>query len=276
MMSRLPEKKSRDLSIIIVNWNTCELLRQCLTSLGPVNHWNWEVWVVDNASTDGSGVMVTQDFPEVKLLLNKTNVGFARANNQGIQASESRYVLLLNSDTIALPETLNQMIQFMDSQPRAGAFSPQLLRLDGSPQSYAFGGDPKLIYLLARGLNRLLFHRYLHDWSITAIQEVDWVSGACLMVRRHAIDQVGGLDENIFMYFEDNDWCLRMRQAGWKICYNPQMSIRHVGGQSLAQNPEARRAYYRSLNYFYAKHYGLLTQFLLRAGLMAYRLLARY
>jgi hypothetical protein len=163
----------------------------------------------------------------------------------------------------------------MDAQPGAGACSPQLLRPDGSPQPYTFGDDPSLKYLLRRGLNRLLRHRYLHNWATDAIQEVDWVSGACLMVRRQAIDQVGGLDENIFMYFEDNDWCLRIRQAGWKIYYNPQVSITHLGGQSLAQNPAARRGYYRSLDYFYTKHYGSFTRFLLRVGLIPYRLLTR-
>jgi hypothetical protein len=150
-----------------------------------------------------------------------------------------------------------------------------LLRPDGTPQPYAFGGDPSIGYLLARGLNRLLFRRYLHNWAIDTPQAVDWVSGACLIVRRQVIEQVGGLDEQIFMYFEDNDWCLRMRQAGWTIYYNPHFSITHLGGQSLNRNPQARQAYYQSLKYFYAKHYSWFARALLWAGLIPYQLMVR-
>jgi GT2 family glycosyltransferase len=162
----------------------------------------------------------------------------------------------------------------MEARAEVGACSPRLLRPDGAPQPFAFGGDPTFKYLLARGLNRLLFRRYLHDWATNTPQEVDWVSGACLLVRRQTVERVGGLDENIFMYFEDNDWCLRIRQAGWKICYNPQVSIIHLGGQSLARNPTARQAYYRSLEYFYSKHYGRTARLLLHFGLITYKLLA--
>ena len=220
--------------------------------------------------------MVTREFPTVHLIQNTANLGFARANNQGIQASQGRYVLLLNSDTVVLEGALTGLVHFMDQHSDAGACGPRLLRPNGTPQPYAFGGDPTLGYLLARGLNRLLLRRYLHDWATDATQEVDWVSGACLMVRRRAIEQAGLLDENIFMYFEDNDWCLRIRKVGWKVYYNPQASIVHIGGQSLAQNPSARHVYYRSLTYFYAKHYGSLARLLLRVSLLPYRLLVRH
>ncbi|MBI3941601.1 MAG: glycosyltransferase family 2 protein [Chloroflexi bacterium] len=264
------------LSIIIVSYNTASILRNCLQSvLAQALSSRYEIIVVDNASGDGSPALVAQEFPAVTLIANTTNVGFGRANNQGIQASHGRYVLLLNSDTLLPPGALVPLLHFMDRTPRAGACSPRLLRPDGTPQPYAFGGDPTIRYLLARGFNQVARHRYLHDWSTNAVQEVDWVSGACLMVRRAAIDQVGLLDENIFMYFEDNDWCLRLRRAGWKIYYNPTVQITHLGGQSLARNPQARRAYYQSLEYFYAKHYNFLSRLALKGLLPIYRAVTR-
>jgi GT2 family glycosyltransferase len=257
-----------DLSVVIVSWNTRELLRGCLWSVVSCQSSSsmmpktdncklkTEIIIVDNASTDGSAAMIRAEFPATTLIVNTENVGFARANNQGIRASSGRYVVLLNSDTVVPPGALAALVAFMDAHPAAGAVGPRLLRPDGAPQPYAFGGDPTLGYLLRRGINRLLLRRPLHDWTTDAVQTVDWVSGACLMVRREAIDQAGLLDENIFMYFEDNDWCLRIRQAGWQVYYDPQVAITHIGGQSVARNPAARRAYRASLRYFYARHYG--------------------
>ncbi len=282
------------LSVIIVTWNVRDLLRECLRSVvgsqepGARSQESTdgrlppapcsltpEIIVVDNASRDGSADMVRTEFPGVRLIANAENLGFARANNQGIRASQGRYVVLLNSDTLVPPGALAALVAFMDAHPDAGAVGPRLLRPDGTAQPYAFGGDPTPRYLLARGVNRLIFRRPLHDWATDAVQQVDWVSGACLMVRREAMDQAGLLDENIFMYFEDNDWCLRIRGAGWKVYYNPQAAITHIGGQSLAQNPAARRAYGESLQYFYAKHYGPRALALLKLCLPLYRLLSQ-
>jgi GT2 family glycosyltransferase len=214
--------------------------------------------------------MVRAGFPAVTLIANAENVGFARANNQGIRACQGRYIVLLNSDTVVPLGALAGLVAFMDAHSDAGAVGPRLLRPDGTPQPYAFGGDPTLGYLLRRGINRLLFRRPLHDWATDAVQQVDWVSGACLLARRAAIEQAGLLDENIFMYFEDNDWCLRIRQAGWRVYFDPQVAITHIGGQSLAQNPIARRAYRESLRYFYAKHYGPAANLVLRVLLPFY------
>jgi len=265
-----------NLSIVIVSWNTAALLRDCLSAIFAAQPpRRLEIIVVDNASGDGSADMVAREFPDVLLIRNTANAGFARANNQGIAASQSAYILLLNSDTLVPPGALTQLIEFMLRQPDAGACGPRLLRLDGQPQAFAFGSDPTPGYLLRRGLFRLLLRRPLHDWNTDRIQVVDWVSGACLMVRRTAIEQAGLLDENMFMYFEDNEWCLRIRRAGWKVYYDPTICITHMGGQSLRQNPAARSAYYRSLDYFYAKHYGWLARGLLWIGLTPYRWLAR-
>ncbi len=265
---------SRTASIIILNYNTCNLLSQVLQSLSPdLLVTGWQVIVVDNASTDGSPDMVARDFPEVQLIRSAENLGFARGNNLGIRAAnpDIPYVLLLNSDTIVKPASLTALVRFMDVHPTAGAVSPRLARPDGTPQPHAFGSDPTPVYLLRRGFNQLILRRYLHDWATEQLLPVDWVSGACLLVRRAAIEQVGLLDEHIFMYFEDNDWCLRIRKAGWKVYYNPQVEIIHLGGQSLKKNPKVQTAYYDSLVYFYAKHYGRMSQWLLRLVLPLYR-----
>lgn len=265
---------SRAASIVILNYNTCDLLSQVLQSLGPdLFVAGWQVIVVDNASTDGSADRVARDFPDVQLIRSPENLGFARGNNLGIRATnpDIPYILLLNSDTVVKPESLTALVRFMDAHPEVGAVSPRLLRPDGTPQPFAFGGDPTPVYLLRRGFSQLILYRYLHDWATEQRLTVDWVSGACLLVRRAAIEQVGLLDENMFMYFEDNDWCLRIRKAGWKVCYNPQIEIVHLGGQSLEKNPKAQNAYYDSLAYFYAKHYGRMSQWLLRLVLPLYR-----
>lgn len=266
-----------DLSVIVVSWNTAALLRDCLTSLqfAAPRH-RLEVIVVDNGSTDDSASIVRHDFPQTRLIQNATNAGFARANNQGIDASRGRYVLLLNSDTFVPPHTFDELIDFMDGSPSVGLCGPRLTRPDGQTQAYGFGGDPTLRYLLRRGVYRLILKRPLHDWETREVQDVDWVSGACVIARREAIGLAGKLDEGIFMYFEDIDWCLRTRRAGRRVVYNPHISIVHVGGQSLRQNPEARQAYYQSLEYFYTKHYTVAARFLLRCCLIPYRLIVQF
>jgi N-acetylglucosaminyl-diphospho-decaprenol L-rhamnosyltransferase len=260
-----------DLSIICVSWNTASLLANCLRSIAAgVVGLSYEVIVVDNASTDGTRDRVKVEFPDVILLNNDENIGFARANNQGIRHSHGRYILLLNSDTVVKPGTLTTLVRFMEAHPRVAVVSPRLLRLDGTPQPYAFGNDPTLPYLIGRALNHFLFRRYPHNWATDQVRKVDWVSGACLLARRQAIEEVGLLDDNIFMYFEDADWCLRFRKLGWIIYYHPEVEITHLGGQSLKKNPQARHLYHQSLRYFYAKHYSRFSSIILRGLLKIY------
>jgi hypothetical protein len=264
------------LSIIIVSYNTARVLRGCLASLlAAAPALPLEVLVIDNASTDGSAAMVARDFPTVRLLPNSTNVGFARACNQGIAASSAPLLLLLNPDTFIPPGALAGLLGFVRAYPDAGACSPLLLTPDGSAQAFAFGGDPTPAYLLRRGLLRLLLGRSLHPWRLSYVRAVDWVSGACLLVRRAAIEQAGLLDEQFFLYFEDVDWCLRIRRQGWRVYYVPQVAIIHAGGRSLARNPAARHAYTHSLARFYHKHYSLAARLWLRAALLLYRLCLR-
>lgn len=253
-----------DLSVIIVTWNVKDLLAACLRALPSATAGlASEVIVVDNGSTDGVPEVLRTEFPSVQLISNGANAGFSRANNQGIAVAEGRYVVLLNPDTEPRPASLAEMVRFMDGRPKAGAASPRLVRPDGTPQPYAFGDDPSPVYLLRRALAHGR-KDYLHDWGVEKPLQVQWVSGACLVSRREAVEQVGGLDEGIFMYFEDNDWCRRMRLSGWEVWYNSRVEVVHVGGASLKQNPQSRAAYYQSLVHFYRKHYGSLAAAMMR------------
>ncbi len=263
------------LSIIIVNFNTKELLSRCLNSIfsHPCSE-PFEVLVVDNASSDGSSEMIKQTYPQVKLISNQENVGFARANNRGIREAKGIYILLLNSDTEVQKGSLQGLVNFMDYHPKAGAAGCQLLLPDGTPQSFTYGKDPTLPYLVKRIFFMILKRKYLHRWSGDKEIEIDWVTGACMIVRKKAIDSAGYLDENIFMYFEDNDWCYRIRGKGWKIYFVPQIRVLHLGGRSLgADDPQRKADYYKSLVYFYKKHYGVFPQVSLRVFLGFYRLL---
>lgn len=265
-----PESKI-DLSIVIVNWNTKEALKGCLESIYASGLDFFEIIVADNASEDGSISMLEEEFPQARLIKNARNVGFARASNQGMFLSQGDYILLLNSDTQIEVQALRRMIEFMEEHPQAGAMGPRLVLPDGRPQPYSFGCDPTLGYLWRRGLNLLLRKGYLHNWGTEETGEVDWVSGASLMLRRGALEETGLLDENFFLYFEDNDLCLRLRQKGWRIYFNPRMSVLHWGGRSLAQNEAAQKEYFYSLLYFYNKHYGRLRTAILFILLPLYR-----
>lgn len=260
-----------NLSILIVNWNTCDLLRDCLSMLSEAALVSSEIFVIDNASTDDSVSMLKREFPSVCIIENQENAGFARANNQGIRNSHGEYVLLLNSDTLVPKGTIPALLAYMDKNPKVGAISPRLVDTGGQAQQFAFGSDPTSAYLLRRAFSALLFHKPLHHWATSEVAEVDWISGACMLIRRSAIEQAGTLDEAMFMYFEDNEWCLRMRQKGWKIVYYPAVSITHIGGQSLKQNPKAQKAYYASLRYFYRKHYSWLANLWLSLFLPIYQ-----
>jgi N-acetylglucosaminyl-diphospho-decaprenol L-rhamnosyltransferase len=263
------------LSIVITSWNACDLLLQCLRTItATTGSLPLETIVVDNASTDNTSAAVQAQHPETRLLRVEHNRGFAAGNNVGLQESRGRYMMLLNSDTLVQPGALEQLVSFMDQHSEAGACGPRLVRPDRQSQAFAFGNDPTLSYLLRRGVNRLLFQRPLHDWDTDQARSVGWVAGTALVVRRSALEQVGLLDEKFYAYFEDNDWCRRIRLQGWRIYYCPQASIIHIGGQSLRKDPAARNVYYRSLVYFYAKHYGPFKTLLLRCLLAPYQRLS--
>lgn len=265
-----------DLSVVIVNWNTVDLLVRCLHSVyDEAGGLGLEAIVVDNASTDGSVGMVRERFPQVQLIENAENVGFVRANNQAIARCKGRYVLLLNSDTRVLPGSLDQVVRFMDAHSSAGIAGVRLVNPDGTFQA-SFTPYPTLWreFLVLSGLGRLLIRPTFPSCGPQieqGAQRIDgYVEGAYMMARREALDQVGGLDERIFMYAEDVDWCYRFDQAGWAVWYLPQASIVHYGGQSTRQRQGRMEAeLYRSRVVLFHKHYGKGAAFWLKALIYA-------
>ena len=269
-----------DLSIIIVNWNTRDLLAQCLQSLqDTVQESSFKVWVVDNDSSDGSVAMIQEQFPQTHVIANPENVGFVHANNQAIPRCQGRYVLLLNSDTLALPGSLDKTVKFMDNHPDSGMLGVRLVNADGTFQA-SFTPFPNLWreFLVLSGLGRWLIRPSYPSYGPQVeggAQKIEgYVEGAFMLARRQALDQIGGLDERIFMYAEDVDWCYRFDQAGWEIWYLPHTPIIHYGGQSTKKRPGRMEAeLYRSRVYFFHKHYGKVAASSLKAMIYASTLL---
>lgn len=233
-----------DVSIIVVNWNVRELLRLCLQSLRdqaglPMSQ--MQVIVVDNASADGSAAMVSAEFPEVTLLANQDNLGFGKANNQVLPLCTGRHVLLLNPDTVVLDGAVAKLVQLMDRQPEVAVAGCRLLNGDMSLQRWTGGAYPRLLNLANHYffLDRLLpsswrpMPLYL-DRDVLQNMEVDWVSGACMILRGSAL---GGrlFNPDYFMYGEDMELCHRLKQAGGRVLYTPEASIIHYQGESMKQ-----------------------------------------
>jgi len=252
---------------VVVSWNSAGQLRGCLASLHAAEP-RPGIVVVDNASSDGTCDLVRNEFPDVVLLANASNPGFAAATNQGVRAALARgaeRILLLNPDAEIAPPALSELERTLGSDPGLGLVAPAIVTGDGSPQAFAFGGDPSLRYLLRRGAGRLLRRPPLHDWGSPTEVGPDWVTGACILARAEVFRRGVWFDEGYFLYFEDNDWCLRARQAGWGLRRVPTVAARHLGGCSLRQNSAARAAYARSLRRFYARHYPRWHGWVLRA-----------
>lgn len=230
-----------DLTVVIVNWNTLAMLRDCLASVyaGLGAGLAAEVIVVDNASDDGSPEMVAADFPEAVLIRNAENRGFAAANNQGFALARGRHVLLLNSDTVVHGDVLARSVVWLDAHGDAGAMGCRVLNTDGSVQLTCSMYPSILNQLLqASGLWKLrrprFFGRFLMtDWARDSEREVDTISGCYLLVRRQVIDEVGPLDEAFFFFGEETDWCRRMRAAGWRLMFAPVGEITHHGSASV-------------------------------------------
>lgn len=255
-----------DVSIIIVNWNTRQLLLDCLASLPAATRGiEAEIWVVDNGSHDGSVAAVARHFPDVFIIANPDNRGFATANNQAIRASSGRCVMLLNSDTITRPGSIQRLVHFLDTHPQVGVVGPRLLNADGTLQpSWAL--FPNLLTELTG--KKIRWRRRYPTVDGSPAYETDWLDGAAMVLRREVLKQVGLLDESYFMYTEEVDWCYRIKRAGWPICYLPTADIVHFGGQSSKQAATRMKAelYFSKLRFF-AKHYGQGTARLLGHGL---------
>lgn len=268
-----------DLAIVIVNYNVRELLRECLASIfaGRLPG-SSAVYVVDNASADGSAEMVQAEFPAVHLIRQEANAGYAAANNVGLLAAgfgggrAPRYALLLNPDTRLGPSDLATMLEFMEAHPEAGAAGPKLVRQDGSLDRACRRSFPTPEYALYRllGLSRLFprhprFGRYnLEYLDPDQLAEVDSLVGAFMLIRGPVLDEVGLLDERFFMYGEDIDLCYRIKERGWRVYYNPAVTVLHYKGASSRQRSAASiRSFYRAMALFHDKHYRARTFFLL-------------
>jgi len=252
------------ISAVIVNWNTRELLIRCLESIfADEPEGGLEVFVVDNASSDGSSAMVRKQFPRVNLIENVENIGFARGNNQAFRHCNGLYWMMLNPDTVVKPGTFQTMIRYLEEHPEVGAIGPRVLNPDGSLQ---FSCSPAPT--LARETLRLLHvpgirpdgYYAMHSWDQALPRSVDILLGACILVRRSAIDQVGMLDEDYFIYSEEVDLCIRLKKAGWQVHWVPGAQITHYGGQSTQQVAQEMfiRLYQSKLIYF-RKHRGWVT-----------------
>jgi len=258
-----------DVSIVIVNWNTCDLLRGCLRSIcDQTRDLSFEIFVVDNASRDGSAEMVRTEFPEVNLIANTENRGFAAGNNQAIRKASGRYILLLNPDTIVLDAAISRCVRYADARPDVGVVGCQVLVSDRALADRLFlrlRSDPALkdqlsatvsattleqsiiqrtgfafpslwgLFVTLSGLSRAFpWSRFVRNrealWDFKHEQDLDVVSGVFMLVRREALDQVGLLDESYFIYQEEVDWCYRFAQAGWHRVFTPCAQIIHLDG----------------------------------------------
>ncbi|GIV76747.1 MAG: glycosyl transferase [Litorilinea sp.] len=281
-------RRTLDLAIIILNYNTVELLRHCLRSVFASQvDFRYQVIVVDNASTDGSAEMVRAEFPQARLMVNGVNVGYSAGNNVALRAlgfaQESngaapadpallpRYVLLLNPDTVLPPTALAEMMAFMEANPRVGVAGPRVRRPDGSLDRACRRSfpTPRVSFYRQVGLSRLFpksrrFNAYnLEYLPEDGVYPVDSVVGAYMQIRREAILQAGLLDEAFFMYGEDLDWAKRIKDAGWEVWYNGQVEITHVKEASSRQSGKSRVDFYEAMWIFYDKHYRAETPWLL-------------
>jgi N-acetylglucosaminyl-diphospho-decaprenol L-rhamnosyltransferase len=243
----------------------------------PAPPFRSEVIVVDNASSDGSADMVCQEFPSVQLIASQVNRGFTGGNNLGLEQSRGRYVLLLNPDTEVIGDALAQMIKYMEEHPSTGVLGPRLLYPDGRVQPSRRRFPTLATAFLESTLlqqwwpeNETLRRYYIADVPDDAVQEVDWLVGACLLLRRKTLEQVGPFDEGFFMYFEELDWCHRCRAQGWKVVYLPTAQIIHHEGSSSGQVIATRHLHFqRSKLYYVRKYMGVWQAEALRLFLLA-------
>ena len=265
--------KEIDVSVVIVNWNTKDLLHQTLQTLYKNTHGiTFETIVVDNGSSNGSVDMVRKLWKQVKLIQLPENKGFTVANNEGFDKAKGRFILLLNSDTIVTPTTLPGMVRFLETHPDAGCVGCKHLNPDKTLQR-SMDNFPSLLndFLSYTELHRLqifqpLLKKKFAWWSdYDKVCEVDWVNGSCMMVRREAIKEIGGLDETFFIYAEEIDWCYRMKEHGWKVYFTPEATIIHIGGQAMNRAANKRIVLkYKGQYRFYRKHYSIFKYIALR------------
>lgn len=264
-----------DLSVIIVNYNTRDMTLECLrTLIGRLEGLSTEVLLVDNGSSDGSADAVASAFPTVKLIRSNHNLGFGAGNNMALRQSSGKYFLLLNSDAFPRPGALPALVQYLEKNPDVGVVGPRLLNADGSLQISCFRyPSPARAWLENLAISSLFrshpkigdYRRWPHDTE----RAVDWVIGACLLVRREVYEKVGGFDERFFMYAEETDWQARIRDAGWKIGFTPAAEVTHLAGASGKENrKQVNEHFFRSLDLYEHKHHGIFGLFGLHVAMI--------
>jgi len=265
-----------DLSVIIPTWNRRALLGECLASIqAHTTGLTYELIVVDNGSSDCTVEMIQRGFPSVRLIRSDRNLGFAAGCNEGMRQAAGRYFALVNNDTLLRENALGRLVSFMEEHPGAGAVGPLLRNHDGSVQRSALrgfitpgtallGGEflARFVRRLSPGAARWCAEMVVSPDGVPEPCQVAWVVGACIVVRREAVLQAGGLDENIFMYAEDMEWCYRLKQNGWSVWYDPEASVVHL--DHLATKDSAERVVSQNVAhqiYFYRKHKGAIPAF---------------
>lgn len=254
-----------DLTVVVVNYKSLAPLLECLDSLA-LDHGSLavETVVVDNASGDGCGEALAQRFPDARFIANAQNVGFARAVNQGIQAGSGDAVLVINPDCVVRPGAIKALTGWLREHPETAIAAPRILGSDGALEFSARAYPDQMAFLFNRYslLTRLwpgnpFSRRYLMtDWDHLSVRDVDWVSGACMLVRRKAIDAVGPFDEAFFMFNEDVDWCRRFNQAGWKVTYVPDaVVVHHVGASRGHTSNKVILERHRGMIHYFHKHH---------------------
>ncbi len=256
--------KAKDLSIVIVNWNTGHLLLECIRSIKEtVKNHDYEIFVVDNASTDSSLESVERKHSDLILLKNQKNLGFAKGNNQALPLCQGRFILLLNPDTVLIDDAVDRMCGYLNAHSSAGAIGPRLLNEDGSHQPSTAGSFPTLGVIINEAFGLIkLFPKFSSTRGLYIRSEekrslgVDWVSGACLMTRAEIIKKAGMLNEGFHLYYEDQEWCYRIKRSGYKIVFYPRAKVLHYGNQSikrltlddLEKNQITHRQYLQNFN----------------------------
>jgi len=278
-----PSVKAEDLSVVVVTWNTRELTRNCLRSvLDNAGTLALELFVIDNASDDGSAQMIREEFPSAKLIRNDRNRGFAAANNQALGLTSGRYILLLNSDTLILSDVLQKSVQYMDEHSVVGVFGCRVLNPDRTLQPTCFEYPSLLnLFLLTSGLSRLSWPRFfgkylMSGWNRDSEREVDVVTGCYMFIRQAALREVGFMDEAFFFFAEETDWCKSFRKRGWSVRFAPVGQIIHYGGASIKLIDQGRGILLtHALIAFHRKHGGPIAAFLAWALLLIFNV-SRY
>lgn len=253
-----------ELSIIIISYNSKQFIQRCINSiLNSDSHLILEIIVIDNASQDGSPDLVRQNFPKVKLICNTGNLGYAKACNQGIKEAGGIYIFILNPDTELSGGSLGAMTRFMDEYPRCGILGPRLLDEHGKIEfscrgffSYSSAFFSRYSLLTKMFPHSKYVEKYLKTgWPHDTVKEVDWVSGAAMMIRKDCLEEIGNFDEGFFMYCEDVDICKRAKDKGWRVVYYPHLELTHIIGGSIRRtSPLAISWHHQSIWHYYKKH----------------------